>query len=83
MAGPYLCPAYGPNDGPTRAARMCRVGGSNYVEAGHRAFFLREVELLKLVEIVVKQAVEKRTVPAGSLHSGVDGWSEGVSFGGV
>jgi hypothetical protein len=49
-------------------------GKQNYLKRGHRAFLLKKAELLKLVEIVVDQAGEKRTVPATSLHSRVGGW---------
>jgi hypothetical protein len=49
-------------------------GKQVYLKRGHRAFFLKEAELLKLIESVVEQAVEKRTVPAVLLHSGFGGW---------
>jgi hypothetical protein len=49
-------------------------GKQNYLKRGHRAFLLKKAELLKLIEIGVDQAGEKRTVPAASLHSGVSGW---------
>ena len=63
---------------PKRRANTGRKnvpGGKQiYLKRGHRAFFLKEAKLLKLIEIVVEQAGEKRTVPAVSLPSRVGGW---------
>ena len=74
MAGHILVSRLWPQRRANTGRKNVPGGKQVYLKRGHRAFFLKEAELLKLIEIGVDQAGEKRTVPAASLHSGVGGW---------